>query len=157
MGDGAVTDTGCGLFRPMPIGCLVLAIGLLLTVLAHVNRRDGQRHWPQKSAQAFDTVWLLATGLAGCIVWLLNFFSEHPAVDHSRNCLWLLPTNLLFITFIWTKRGEKVRRIYFFIIFAAGILYIMSVCVSAQYCHAAFVPMIATVLLRSAANIASRK
>ncbi len=157
MGDGAVTDTGCGLFRPMPIGCLVLAIGVLLTVLDHVNRRDGQRHWPQKSAQTFDTVWLLATGLAGCIVWLLNFFSEHPAVDHNLNCLWLLPTNLLFITFIWTKRGEKVRRIYFFIIFAAVILYIMSVCVSAQYCHAAFVPMIATVLLRSAANIASRK
>ena len=156
-GDGAAFDTGAWFLRPMPIGCIVFAIGLLLTILANVHRREEQRHWPRIWSRIFDTVWLLATGLAGCIVWLLNFLSEHPAVDHNLNCLWLLPTNLLFIAFIWTKRGEKVRRIYFFIIFAAVILYIMSVCVSAQYCHAAFVPLIATVLMRCADHIWNRK
>ena len=108
-------------------------------------------------ARSLDSLWLALTGLTGCIIWFLNFCSEHPAVDHNLNCLWLLPTNLLFIAFIWTKKGEKVRRIYFFIIFAAVILYIISVCVSAQYFHPAFVPLVGTLLLRSTANLIRRK
>jgi hypothetical protein len=100
---------------------------------------------------------MLATGLTGCIVWFLNFASEHPAVDHNLNCLWLLPTNLLFLPLIWTKKGTKVRRIYFFAIFAAVFLYIISVCVSAQSFHPAFLPWLGVILLRSADHIKSRK
>jgi len=153
---GAERHIGEWIMRPMTLALLLLIVGSIVTMLARFKWPDGIR-WPQTGARIFDTVWMLATGLTGCIVWFLNFGSEHPAVDHNLNCLWLLPTNLLFLPLIWTKKGTKVRRIYFFAIFAAVFLYIISVCVSAQSFHPAFLPWLGVILLRSADHIKSRK
>lgn len=98
--------------------------------------------------RTFDTMWLFLTGLAGCIIWFLNFFSEHPAVDHNLNCLWLLPTNAVFALLIWTKVPQKVHRIYFLCNFAALILYFMLDWSIEQYCPPAFLFLLGTIMLR---------
>ena len=139
------------LLSPMSTAILMLVVSLLLGVKEFRQRKINV------ASRTFDSIWLLASGIAGCIIWFLNFFSQHPAVDHNLNCLWLLPTNTLFIAFIWLKKAEKVRRIYFFIIFAAVIIYIVSICVSVQYCHAAFIPMIIAIALRCISNLYKRQ
>ena len=96
----------------------------------------------------FDTIWLLLTGITGCIVWFLNFFSMHPAVDGNANCWWLLPTNVFFALLIWLKLPQKVIRIYFFINFAALIVYFMVDWETEQYCHPAFIPLLGMILAR---------
>lgn len=146
----ASTDTSSWMDRclsPMAIAILMLLVSLTLLLMDFKGRNVSL------AGKTFDTIWLLATGIAGCIIWFLNFFSLHPAVDHNLNCLWLLPTNLLFIALIWIKKAQKVRRIYFFIIFAAVIIYIVGMCVSVQYCHAAFIPMIAAIAIRCLSNL----
>lgn len=135
------------LLSPMSTAIMMLIAALVIGYLEFKQKKG------LIAGRAFDTLWLLATGIAGCIIWFLNFFSQHPAVDNNLNCLWLLPTNTLFIAFIWLKKAEKVRRIYFFIIFAAVIIYIVSICVSAQYCHAAFIPMVIAIALRCISNL----
>ena len=97
---------GQGPISPMAAACLLLIIGLGFTIMRFL--RSKQKIW-QILLRCFDSFWLLATGVTGCIVWFLNFYSEHPAVDHNLNCWWLLPTNLLFIAIIWIKKAEKVR------------------------------------------------
>lgn len=144
-GDENATGEPEGLPSPLmiAIGLLLIATGITL----------GEKYRPNtwlKVGQSLDTFWLLATGLAGCIIWFLNFGSEHPAVDNNLNCMWLLPTNVLFIAFIWIKKAKKVRRIYFFIIFAAEFIYIIGICTCAQYVHPAFIPLLLTLGIRSA-------
>jgi len=131
---------------PMILGLFLLLIAILISTFEVKKKQMFVGH-------VFDSIWLLATGITGSIIWFLNFFSLHPAVDNNLNCLWLLPTNLLFIAIIWIKKAEKVRRIYFFIIFAAEIIYIISVCMSAQYVHPAFIPFLLVIGMRSVANL----
>ena len=144
---------------PLVAGLILLAVALLISLMELQRCKSGLpvgRAIPIAS-RTLDTIWLLASGVTGCIIWFLNFFSEHPAVDNNLNCLWLLPTNILFIAFIWLKKAKKVRRIYFFIIFAAVIAYIISVCACKQYVHPAFIPLLLTIALRALCGVARRE
>ena len=138
----AINDDGPWILSPASI-CL---LALLLSVLvSYINRKHRKASvW----SQIFDTTWLLVTGLTGIILWFLNFFSEHPAVDNNLNCLLFLPTNILFIAFIWLKNAEKVRRIYFFIIFAAVLLYIIAHAMVGQYINVELITIAAAIAIR---------
>lgn len=104
------------------------------------------RKWASFSIRSFESIFLFVTGVTGAILYFLNFISLHPAVDHNVNCLWLLPTNIIFAVLIWVKSAEKVNRIYFFIIFAGIIAYaIINSCVR-QYVNPAFGPLLFTMI-----------
>lgn len=104
------------------------------------------RKWASFSIRSFESIFLFVTGVTGAILYFLNFISLHPAVDHNVNCLWLLPTNIIFAVLIWVKSAEKVNRIYFFIIFAGIIAYaIINACVR-QYVNPAFGPLLFTMI-----------
>jgi hypothetical protein len=140
------TDAAFGWLNPTFICWFFLLIGGTLTWLS--RRSKGTRDTWRKVLLAYDITWLVATGIAGCIAWFLNFFSLHPAVDNNINCWWLLPTNLLFATIIGIKKAEKVRHIYFFIIFAAEFIYLLLL-TQGQYCHPAFIPLLIVIASRS--------
>jgi hypothetical protein len=97
----------------------------------------------------WDALLLVASGLAGIIVWFLNFCSLHPAVDHNWNCLWLVPANLLFAVLIWIKCCKKVVVFYFFITFVALIAYLLVCGFADQFVHPAFIPMVLALALRA--------
>ena len=92
----------------------------------------------------FESAILLVTGIAGLIIYFLNFASLHPSVDHNVNCLWLLPTNAIFAALIWVKSVKKFNRIYFFIIFALIIAYAL---VNFGFIHQYFNPAFALIIL----------
>ena len=153
---------------PMLVCGTILALAILVTAVdVHTRRRrdaDGEilpqtegccRHIARTYLPSlFDCLLLLLTGLAGVMIWFLNFFSLHPAVDHNWNCLWLLPTNVIFAMLIWLKSLQKVRLIYFFIIFAALIVYLIATALFVdQYVHPAFIPLILALMVRSLGRI----
>lgn len=125
-------------FWANPLVALII-LGLILVAVTPAARKyqktgNPQYKWGLITLKSLHSVILLITGIAGLIIWFLNFFSVHPSVDHNINCLILLPTNIIFAALIWIKRLEKVNRIYFFIIFAAIIAYfILNIACVKQY------------------------
>lgn len=131
-------------FSPMSVMCFVFILVLVLTVIQLKKKSQSLR----TVIKSIDTILLVATGITGSIIWFLNFFSLHPAVDHNINCLWLLPTNIFFAVLIWLKSPQKVNRIYFFIIFAAIIAYaLINIVFVHQYYCPGFAPAQLTLLL----------
>jgi len=114
---------------PMPVMTLILLISVaLLAYRIQQNKPEGKHAvLAHKLSNIFDTLFLLGTGIAASILWMLLLVSEHPTVNENLNCVWLWPTNLLFCLLIWTKLPQKVHRIYFLINFAALITYITCV------------------------------
>ena len=90
---------------PNTVFGIVLLVALVISAWEWHKKKDAeQKRRPFKVpvlANSFDTLLLLAAGLAGCIVWFLNFFSLHPAVDSNLNCFWL-----------HQKSGQCPRRWY---------------------------------------------
>ena len=138
---------------PATVFGIVLLIALVLSAWEWRKRKEAeQKRLPFKvplPVNIFDTLLLLATGLTGCVVWFLNFFSLHPAVDSNLNCFWLLPTHVIMSVLIWFKRFNKACRIYFGITFALIIAYVLFDWIIGQYCPPAFLLLLATLLLRS--------
>lgn len=137
--------------RPRTVLALLLMAGALLTAMTGWRNRAGARSaksWGI-ALRSYDTLLLTLVGLTGCIVWFLNFWSLHPAVDHNLNCLWLLPTHLVAAVLIWIKRCQKVCAYYFGITFALVIVYVIADWASGQYCPPEFLLLLATILLRS--------
>lgn len=150
----AVQYDGIFAMKPFNIAFVLLLVAVALSSWESKRKNNlGRQYSTSKATRFFDTFWLLATGLTGIIIWFLNFFSEHPAVDNNINCMWLLPTNLFFVAFIWIKNAKKIRRIYFFIIFALAIIYLISASLADQYCHPAFVVLCAMMIVRCLSSI----
>lgn len=138
---------------PNTVFGIVLLVALVISAWEWHKKKDAeQKRRPVKVpvvANIFDTTLLLAAGLAGCIVWFLNFFSLHPAVDSNLNCFWLLPTHVIMAVLIWFNSLKKWNSIYFGITFALIIAYAILDWIIGQYCPPAFLLLLATLLLRS--------
>ena len=138
---------------PNTVFGIVLLVALVISAWEWHKKKDAeQKRRPVKVpvvANIFDTALLLAAGLAGCIVWFLNFFSLHPAVDSNLNCFWLLPTHVIMAVLIWFNSLKKWNSIYFGITFALIIAYVILDWIIGQYCPPAFLLLLATLLLRS--------
>lgn len=120
-----VIDAKPNLFDPLPAMTLVLALAVAMLAFRIKQNKPEAKHAKMSVclSNIFDTLFLLGTGITGCILWFLLLGSEHPTVNENINCVWLWPTNLLFCILIWTKMPQKVHRIYFFINFAALITF----------------------------------
>lgn len=140
--------------KPALLFAIVLVLAMIISLRQYLDKKAQLQGKPASkalciSAHAFDTVFFLFLGITGCIVWFLNFFSEHPAVDHNLNCFWLLPTHVIMAVLLWSKSLSRVCQIYFGITFAAVILYVILDWTLGQYCPAPFLLLLATILLRS--------
>lgn len=138
---------------PTTVFAILLMLGMVLTALEQRNSKaDKVSKAVTVTVNTYDTVFFLALGLTGIIVWFLNFFSLHPAVDHNINCFWLLPTHVIFAILLWFRPMQKASKIYFGITFALVILYVIFDWIIGQYCPPAFLLLLATILLRSFAR-----
>lgn len=94
-----------------PSGVGPLSAAVLLLVLA-----AGVAVWEQRRRKTclwFDYPFMLLLGGAGCIVSLLFFCSEHPAVDSNRLIVLLNPLWLLYIPVKWRReRGGRPDKVY---------------------------------------------
>lgn len=133
---------------PDPISpAAVCASVLLLGII--VSAWEWRRKRRDIVVNTYDTLVFLVIGITGLIVWFLNFFSVHPAVDHNLNILWVVPTHVIVAVLLWFKKMDKVCQIYFGIIFAMVILYVILDWIYGQYCPSPFLLLLALILLRS--------
>jgi hypothetical protein len=83
--------------RPLWVMCLVALIGLLS--MAH-----------PRNERIFDAVFWFVLGVAGLIMALLWFATDHSATKMNFNLLWALPTHLFFF---WRRSRTEVTEAYF--------------------------------------------
>lgn len=91
--------------RPLLVTCFVALLGLL----SMANPR---------TEHIFDTIFWFVLGVAGLIMALLWFATDHSATKGNFNLMWALPTHLLVF---WRLKGREWVRNYFMVsaIFAA--------------------------------------
>ncbi len=97
--------------------------------------------------QAFDKAFFSLLGITGLLIFFLWFVSDHVATSYNLNILWALPIHLYFVFRTNHSNIHNTRhlaRIYFRIVFYAGLLLLILYPLNPQGMHPAFFPTIAT-------------
>ena len=102
----------------------------------------------KKHNTIFDSVLLLATGLAGTLIFFLMFFSVHPLVKYNLNILWLNPLNVVAAVMIWFSKWRIHIFIYQLFNLILVVLALISVAISVQTFNQATFVIIALLLFR---------
>jgi hypothetical protein len=128
------------LSSPFTCFCILFVILLLVTLAERVMKRY---------FRTVDGILFFAAGMAGCIIFFLSFFSEHPCTFPNINLLWLHPFHLAGVIFIFIKKLKKPAFLYHLI----NLAVIFAMCVAwlfiPQHFNPAFIPLIAGISLRS--------
>ncbi len=92
--------------NPLWVMCLVAAVGF-----ASMFSRRAER--------VFDVVFWFVLGLAGLILFLLWFATDHTTTKNNWNLLWALPTHLLFF---WRTKRTELTETYFTVVGAIALV-----------------------------------
>ncbi|MDR2120627.1 MAG: DUF4105 domain-containing protein [Tannerella sp.] len=125
---------------PWLCGCLVFVLAAGLTLAERLTRK--YYLW-------FDIMLFMLAGLAGCVLFFLCFISVHRGIWPNISVFWLHPLHLAGVIFFAVKKLNKAALYYHFVNFAA--LFLMSAVwiFIPQHLNMAFIPLIASLLLRS--------
>ena len=119
---------------------------LLLAVTLAIVLRDWRR---KRLSRWMDTAFFTVAGLAGCLIFFIEFISTHEAVCPNYNILWLNPLLLLLAILPWIKKAAAVLR-WSHIVNLALIATMAVVWLSGlQVANAAFYPLVASSLALS--------
>ena len=124
----------------MAAAVALLAVTLLLTFC------DWRR---RKVSRWYDTLLFAIAGLAGCVIFFVEFISTHEAVMPNYNILWLHPLLLMLAILPWIKKARVMLRwchiINVVLIATAAMVWLSGL----QVPNAAFLPIAASLLMRS--------
>lgn len=133
---------------PMRLGWLIFALTYVITALGRYQKR---------AYKELDVLLFGLAGLAGCVLFFLAFFSVHPCTWPNYSLLWLHPFHLLGVILFCIKSAQKATYCYHFINFAALTLLFAGWVFLPQQLNSAFIPLAASLWLRSAGNIYRKK
>ncbi len=137
-GDGR---TG-GWFTP-----LIFFSGLLiLVILIYFYERKRKKY-----LKNVDSAIFLIIGLAGLIMALLWFWTDHMATKDNLNILWAFPTHLLVPVMLYKARLKKLTSYYFLFWTILFILLLIGWKFIPQQFHVATIPILLILIIRSAA------
>lgn len=102
---------------PIIVFLILLVSTLIITIL---EKKQKIKLIPK----LFDTLLFLISGIGGCVLFFLGFFSIHPATNPNYLLLILHPLWLFFAIGVWIKTKSTLRLYIHFITFVAilGIL-----------------------------------
>lgn len=133
-----------GLFTPLLCGWLLFC---LITILTYSE-------WQRKTLfRSIDIILFTIAGLAGCVLFFLNFFSEHPCTSPNWSLIWLNPLQLIAVILFIVKKYKKGAYCYHFINFAALTLLLLGWKWIPQQFNPAFIPFILTLWMRSGYSV----
>lgn len=136
---------------PTPWYLHPLTVAIVLLIFTVIISYQNWKH--RKVSRWYDTLLFTVAGLAGCVIFFVEFISTHEAVLPNYNILWLHPLLLLLAILPWIKRAKKPLR-WAHLINIALIATMAVVWVSGlQVANAAFYPIVASTLLRSLVNV----
>lgn len=142
--DEAVDGPTPWYLTPMSVFVLLLIIAILLTF------RDVRR---RKVTRWFDTILFFSFFVEGCIIFYLVTVSTHEATTPNWLIVWLNPLCIIPAVCEWIKRAEKLLIWYQIINFAVLLLLVVAWPWLGQSANPAFVPMIATTMIRLASYV----
>ena len=136
-----------GLFTPF-----IMAFALLLiTLFISLNQAAKLRR--TKFSMLYDTLLFSVFGLAGMLLLVLMFFSDHPATNPNWNFVWLNPFALIAAFFFWMKSAKKAVYFYHFINFALLTFFLLLWWLIPQQLPLATIPFSMNLWIRSGTNI----
>ena len=129
---------------PIIVALLVLALTLLVSGCDW--RRRNVSRW-------FDTILFTASGLAGCILFFLIFFSTHEATSPNINIVWLHPLLLLLAVLPWFKKTRNAARWLHTLNALVVALLMLAWPWQPQMGNIAFFPLMTALVMRSLTNV----
>lgn len=123
--------------RPMQIGGIFLLLVLLITFFDH---RNGKR------TRIFDGILFITTGLAGVVMLLLWFATDHTATVNNFNILWAFAPNLL-MAFILQRKPRLSYWYVFTLLLLLDVLVALWI-FQVQVFHWALVPILGALYVR---------
>lgn len=138
--DNAVQEPTPWYLTPITV-CWCIFILLLWATIRDRRRRQVTK-W-------VDSLYFGIIGLTGLLLTFLMFVSVHEATSPNYLYLWLNPSGLIPVVFIWLKNGNKVVFCYQIINFAAIFIGLACWWWLPQSTNAAFLPLVLSDLLRS--------
>ena len=136
------------LLSPLRLGWLIFAITNVITLLGRFQKR---------AYKGLDILLFGLAGLAGCVLFFLAFFSVHPCTWPNYSLLWLHPFHLLGVILFCINKAQRAAYCYHFINFVALMLLFAGWAFLPQQFNSAFIPLAASLWLRSARGIFRRK
>ena len=133
-------ETGKTFFTPLVCSLLLFTVIVWITWIEW--RKRTYFRW-------VDCVLFFMAGLTGCILFFLCFLSEHPSIWPNISVVWLHPFHLAAVVLFAIKKRNKAAYSYHFINFVALLLMLIAWIFIPQHLNMAFIPLIATLLLRS--------
>ncbi len=132
--------SGKTIFTPLVCGLLLFVVILLITWV----------EWKRKKYfRIVDCLLFFFAGMAGCVMFFLCFISVHPSIWPNINIVWLHPFHLAAVALFAIKKLNKAAYWYHFTNFVALLLMLFAWIFIPQHLNMAFIPLIATFLLRS--------
>ncbi|MFV0468298.1 MAG: DUF4105 domain-containing protein [Dysgonomonas sp.] len=125
---------------PLIATLLLLTIGLIITLLEHINK---------KYLRWFDFMLFLITGIGGIIIFYLMFFSIHPLVKNNFNLLWCNPLNLIIAVLVVIKSAKNIVKWYASLYAVLILVAFFAMALGVQVLNVAFLPLLALMLFRA--------
>ena len=136
------------LLSPLRLGWLIFAITNVITLLGRFQKR---------AYKGLDILLFGLAGLAGCVLFFLAFFSVHPCTWPNYSLLCLHPFHLVGVILFCINKAQRATYWYHFINFAALTLLFAGWAFLPQQLNPAFIPLAASLWLRSARGINKKK
>ena len=138
------TNTTKEWFTPMLCSMIIFLLVLLITFV----------EWKRKTYfRLVDCILFFLAGVAGTVLFFLCFISTHPCVRPNWSIVWLQPFDLIAVILFAVKKFRKAAYYYHFINFAALTLLLAGWYFIPQHLNIAFIPLVATLWLRSGYGI----
>lgn len=127
-------------FTPMLCSMIIFLLVSLITYM----------EWKKKTYfRLVDCILFLLAGVAGTVLFFLCFISTHPCIWPNWSIVWLQPFDLIAVILFAVKKYGKAAYYYHFINFAALTLLLVGWYFIPQHLNIAFIPLVATLWLRS--------
>jgi Domain of unknown function (DUF4105) len=130
----------------------LLVFGLVALACVVISVLDYKK---KKLSLWLDVVLFGITGLVGCMLFFLWFFTDHNDAAYNLNLLWAMPTNL--IALLALKRKPVWLEKYFLVIAILQGLLLVTWWVLPQQLNTALIPVVASLLVRSLLHYRLRK
>ncbi len=135
------------LFTPFYAALALLALSILVSFIqaAKLNKSI--------LPKIYDILLFTVAGLGGTIIFILMYFSEHPATNPNWNFAWINCFALIVPIFIGFKPAKNIVYFYHFINFVALTLFLLLWWLVPQVLPLATIPFSLSLWIRSGANL----
>jgi hypothetical protein len=136
-----------------------LAFLALVSAILEMLARSGPRSLAKVSSvmKVLDSVFFVALGLLGCLVFYLAFLSTHAATKGNLNVLFLLPTNIVAPFLIFSRKRRSPLAWYWLAVAILAALPLLLLPVWPQYVNPMMIPLLIIIAVRALSIFAGKR